>query len=134
MRMKLLLCVFSVSLFISCSDDVEIDNSDLLIGSWTNQQVNDNIFTFQRSAKLNENEYGFTFEVSGRFIERTISGWCATPPVSFGDNHGSWSRSDSVVSITITYWGGLGDYKWKIISVDNSTLKMYKVSQIYRAQ
>jgi hypothetical protein len=119
-------------LLISCNNEVEINKSDLLIGSWINQQINDTAYTFQRSAELKENEYGFTFDLSGKFTERTISGWCATPPVSFIDNQGNWSRSDSVISIATTYWGGLVDYKWKIVSVDYSTLKIVRISQTYR--
>jgi hypothetical protein len=129
-----ILSLFSFLLLVSCNNDIEINESDLLIGNWINPVTNDTIYTFERSLKLQEDAYGLTFDASGKFTERTISGWCATPPVSYIDNEGEWSRNDSIISVSTIYWGGLVDYKWKVISVDKSILKIYKISQTYRTE
>ena len=135
MRIKIwILILFPFLLLVSCNNDIEINESDLLIGNWINPVVNDTIYIFERSLKLQEDAYGLTFDVSCKFTERTISGWCATPPVSYTDNEGEWSRNDSIISVSTIYWGGLVDYKWKVISVDKSILKIYKISQTYRTE
>jgi len=135
MKIKIwILILFPFLLLVSCNNDIEINESDLLIGNWINPVVNDTIYIFERSLKLQEDAYGLTFDVSCKFTERTISGWCATPPVSYTDNEGEWSRNDSIISVSTIYWGGLVDYKWKVISVDKSILKIYKISQTYRTE
>jgi len=135
MKIKILILIlFPFLLLVSCNNDIEINESDLLIGNWINPVVNDTIYIFERSLKLQEDAYGLTFDVSCKFTERTISGWCATPPVSYTDNEGEWSRNDSIISVSTIYWGGLVDYKWKVISVDKSILKIYKISQTYSTE
>lgn len=127
---KLLLLVIPVLLLSSCSDEIETGQSGLL-GSWTNEQVNDSLLTFQRTASLSDNKYGFSFDSSGKFVERTISGWCATPPVSYVNNQGSWTSYNDMVFISTTFWGGTATYKWKILSVDKFSLKLCKISEKY---
>ncbi len=115
----------------------EVDNvkslpeADYLIGSWVNPQATDSIICYERSESLNEQEYGFTFLSGNAFIERKNAGWCATPPIYYADFEGSWSRDESVLEIAVGYWGGMARYRWEIISVDNTTLKIIRAEQEY---
>ena len=135
-KMKNLLWLLLPLLLISCQEDQEllIQNSDELMGSWTNQVVNDSIMEFTKAGSLKDNEYGFEFKPNQVFIERKNSGWCGTPPISYADFEGTWQRQDSILIITVDYWGGTADYKWEIISVDENNLKIYKVSEEYHNQ
>jgi len=132
MMKKLILFLFPVLLF-SCEKELEllIQNSDELMGSWTNQVVNDTIMEFTKADSLNNNDYGFEFKPNQVFIERKNSGWCGTPPIAYADFEGTWQRQDSILIIIVEYWGGTADYKWEISSVDENRLKIYKVSEEY---
>ncbi len=132
MMKKLILFLFPVLLF-SCEKEPElfIQNSDELMGSWTNQLENDTIMEFTRADSLKVNDYGFEFKSNQIFIERKNAGWCGTPPIAYADFEGTWQRQDSLLIITVDYWGGTADYKWQIISVDENSLKIYKMSEEY---
>jgi hypothetical protein len=84
-----------------------------------------------KSNKLKENEYGILFKSNGKLTERKNSGWCGTPPISYADFNGYWEEHNSIIEIKVDYWGGLADYQWKIISVDNDILTVYKISEDY---
>ena len=92
-------------------------------GYWTDAQINDTINIYMKSTKLKEGQYCFGFQSNGKFIERKNSGWCGTPPIAYGDFEGSWSINDSIVEISVPFWGGTAEYKWKILSLDNFKLK-----------
>lgn len=134
--MKNLIWLLFPLLLISCEEEPEllIQNTDELLGSWTNQVVNDTIMEFKKAGSLKDNEYGFEFKSDQVFIERKNSGWCGTPPIAYADFEGTWQRQDSLLTITVDYWGGTADYKWKIISVDENSLKIYKISEEYHNQ
>jgi hypothetical protein len=120
-------------LLISCQEEPEllIQNSHELMGSWTNRVANDSIMEYSKAASLKENEYGFEFKPDQVFIERKNSGWCGTPPIAYANFEGTWQRQDSILIITVDYWGGTADYKWEIITVDENRLKIYKMSEEY---
>ena len=129
---KLILFLFPVLLF-SCEKEPKllIQNSDELMGSWTNQVINDTIIEFTKADSLKNNDYGFEFKPDQAFIERKNAGWCGTPPIAYADFEGTWQRQDSILIIIVEYWGGTADYKWEISSVDENRLKIYKVSEEY---
>jgi hypothetical protein len=147
---KKMIYVFSITvLFVACKkenyqklddsndssnvivDSSKIDDSAKLIGCWINPQLSDTIWTFDKAENLQENTYGFIFNYEQVFIERDHSGWCGTAPVSYSDYEGTWSKNDYIINIASKYWGGTTDYQWKIISVDENTLKIYKVYTNY---
>jgi len=125
-RIFLLLTLFA---FLSCQKSEELMNyeSEKLIGYWTNPQLNDTLWSFERINRLPDNQYGFAFKTGQIFIERKNSGWCGTPPISYADFDGTWSQNDSIINISVGYWGGMIDYHWKIIWVDKEKLTVYKI-------
>jgi len=108
--------------------------NDLLIGSWFNPQHNDSIVTYERAKGLVDNEYSFSFKEDMTFIERKNAGWCGTPPISYADFDGIWSQKDSILEITVDYWGGTADYTWKILSLDETTLKIIRQEENYNLE
>lgn len=120
MKKTVLLLFFFVAL--SCSkDDINIDENNLLLGSWINPQYKNNKTTFKRAKSLKEDDYGISFSSQGIFIERH-SGWCGTPPLIFSDFKGMWNENNNNIKINIDNGTGISERIWKIISLDNETL------------
>ena len=137
MRTKTRLIIIMLGIaFIACekNDENKTANSAQLIGSWHNLIYTDSIVTFTRSASLEENEYGFSFNEDNSFIERKNSGWCGTPPVSYTDFDGTWTNNDTIIEISVGYWGGSAEYKWKIVTVDDVNLKIIILEQDYHLE
>ena len=110
-------------------DDLKGTDFEELTGTWINPQWNDTIITYQKSKGLKDNEYGFSINANGKFIERKNAGFCGTPPVTYADYEGTWSKTDSLLIISVGYWGGTEDIRWKIISLSKSSLSVAIVSQ-----
>ncbi len=132
-RLIILLFAFSI---MACEQNNEnaAANDDFLIGSWYNPQYNDSIVTFERSGGLVDNEYSFSFNEDKTFIERKNAGWCGTPPISYADFDGIWSKNDSTIEINVDYWGGTADYTWKLVSIDATNLKIIFLEEDYHLE
>jgi hypothetical protein len=132
---RLIIFLFAFSI-IACEKNNEnaAVNADQLIGSWFNPQYNDSIVIYKRSEGLVDNEYSFTFKEDKSFLERKNSGWCGTPPISYADFDGIWSNNDSIVEITVDYWGGTAEYIWKVVSIDDFTLVIKRIEEIYNLE
>jgi hypothetical protein len=118
--LALLLCLA----LISCrKDGVVPQNSDInLIGTWVDPEYNDTVITYTKAENLIENHLGFVFKTGNVVVYRQNSGFCGTPPIVTEDYEGTWTQNDSVVDLTVGYWGGISKYTWKIISIDNQHL------------
>lgn len=129
--------VLSVFFLVACKKEkefensidlkVEIPSSEKLLGCWVNRVTEDSIYTLEKADSLKENEYCFQFNEDSVFIERKNIFWCETPPITYADHMGTWTMEDSIIEITVGYWGGLMDYKWQIISVDANYLRLAKI-------
>lgn len=130
---KILLLLFVITL-IGCEETIEskVDSSDPLIGSWINPQYMDTLWRYERADALQDDCPGFTFKAEGLFVERKNAGWCGTPPITYANFNGSWTMQDSLITVTVDYWGGEADYQWRIISVDDRYLILDKVKEEYR--
>lgn len=106
-----------------------LKSEDFLVGSWSNIHYSDSTFTVKKVSSLNDDEYGFTFNADFTFIEHKNEGWCGTPPISYADFDGTWSESDSVISISVAYWGGVVDYQWKVLSKRNDKLELWRMKE-----
>ena len=132
---RLIILLFALFI-IACEKNNEkaAPSIDFVIGSWFNPQYNDSIVTYDRSEGLVDNEYGFSFNENETFIERKNAGWCGTPPIFYADFDGTWSKNDSIIKITVDYWGGTAEYTWKVLSVDELTMKIQKIEEIYNLE
>jgi hypothetical protein len=115
---------------VTVNEGAEI-NTEYLTGCWIHPQYKDSTITYEKSGKLSDQEYGFSFKPENKFLERKNIGWCGTPPVSYGDYEGTWTRNDSILDISVGYWGGTEDYKWKIMSMDQHHLTLFTVAVEY---
>ncbi len=125
-------CVFSCENDLMEADSLG-DNADI-IGTWIDNGYDDDILLLKRAEKFDPSKYGFTLHSDGTFTERKNSGWCATPPVALEDFDGTWEAvSDSLITVTVGYWGGTMTYQIRIVSLDYENLRIRYLYQEDRA-
>jgi hypothetical protein len=102
-----------------------------IVGTWIEESdrslpaLEDSTTRLIRSEELDQDRYGFSIKEDGTFLERKNAGWCGTPPISFGNFEGTWTAlSDSLLQITVGYWGGTMSYQIRIVSLDKETLRI----------
>jgi hypothetical protein len=125
--MKRLVILFALALLVSCGKDfLEVDalgENTGIIGTWIDNGYKGDTLMMYRAGKLDSQKYGFTIKVDGTFIEHKNAGWCGTPPISYDNFEGTWEIvSDSLLDITVAYWGGMMTYQIRIIGVDEKEL------------
>ena len=127
--MRKIVFLLVLMLLASCEaskDQVEYlgHNADI-IGSWEEVSRKDTISVFHRVNDLEIEEYGFTINEDGTFLERKNSGWCGTPPIVYSVYEGEWKVvSDSVLEITVGFWGGVMVYNMHILSITFDSLRI----------
>lgn len=114
-------------LLISCSENLQ--EADMLganaeiVGTWIENGYEDDVTLLDRAESLDPSSYGFTIGEDGTFIERKNAGWCGTPPISYDNFDGQWvALSDSLLEITVGYWGGTMTYQLRIVFLDQENL------------
>lgn len=123
----LLCCLVLVS---ACNKDEDLAAVDglpeLFFGAWVEPAYEDSVMILTRSLFLKEDSPGFVFKRDGGFIQRTVAGWCATPPVVYENYHGVWEKVDeNTYQINIDFWGNEAlSYTWELVSVDAGKLKL----------
>jgi hypothetical protein len=115
-------------LFASCKEDeIKIDKEKLLIGIWNLSHYNANGNVYSRSLEFSHT-YCYQFKVDRTLIERSLTGGCATPPVALSDYQGTWSFiNDSLIKVKVDYWGGIMNYRIKIVSLTVDSLKVMQL-------
>ncbi|MDA3821215.1 MAG: hypothetical protein PF450_01195 [Bacteroidales bacterium] len=87
-------------------------------------EYTESAIVLEKVSSLPNDEYGIEFKSNGKLTEWKNSGWCGTPPISYGEFEGSWEfKNDSVLSIESEYWGGTSIMEWEILELNNQTLK-----------
>lgn len=126
----LIICVIFL---VSCKKETSESTTLPLgtIGTWVKPSYYDDVMILEKASGLDESGYGFTILADANFVERKISGWCATPPVSFENFSGHWTLHNSTMEISVRYWGGMANYSWKLELLDNNKLKVTKLSEKY---
>lgn len=129
MKVRTLLFALLGFLLFACSDEADLFQPSAfdISGYWANGEYTDTIQTFYRSENLVDKQYCFEFRANGTFVERKNVGWCGTPPVSYGDYEGTWTMNDSIVEISVPFWGGMTDLKWKIVDLNNHQISYITV-------
>lgn len=123
--MKHILVIALIAIaFTACKKDeqpVEPTNQSL-VGSWLMAESQDTLLHFVKTDNLAENQYGITFMSNNSLIERKNNSFCGTPPITTADYNGTWSYTDSLITISVGYWGGTAQYSWKILSQTSNHL------------
>jgi hypothetical protein len=128
-----ILLLFSIVILTSCENDIDLKSveAELIIGHWISPVYIDTLVQYTRAEGLIENDYGISFNPGNSLVERQNAGWCGTPPISFANYNGTWSKTGDVIDITVDFWGGKAFHKWKVIANDKKTLTIYPVKSEY---
>ena len=127
--MKKLVILLLTLVMVACEKEL-VDTEALgenagIIGTWVENGYEDDLTLLNRANKLDPSKYGFTIEDNGSFIERKNAGWCGTPPITYDNFEGTWEAlSDSLIEITVGYWGGTLTYQMRIVSLDAEDLRI----------
>ena len=124
----LTIILFSLLFSFSCNKvENNIDTNNLIIGTWNYAGYLNNVSIYARNLDFSNN-HCYRFNSDGTLVERNISGWCATPPVSYDNYDGTWAIiNDKVIQINVEYWGGMRTYRLDINSVNRDSLKIEEV-------
>ena len=125
--MKKLIILLVGVLLISCEKDMlelaNLGSNQGIVGTWVEDTYKGDTLFLQRNGAFDKEKYGFTIHEDGTFIEHKNAGWCGTPPISYDSFEGSWEAvSDSLLNVTVAYWGGMMTYQIRIVSLDEEEL------------
>ena len=114
-------------LMVSCEKDLmelEALGSNVgIVGTWVENEYKGDTLFLQRNGAFDKEKYGFTINDDGTFVEHKNAGWCGTPPITFDSFDGTWEAvSDSLIDITVAFWGGMMTYQIRIVSLDAEEL------------
>jgi len=127
--MKRIVVAWILVMMVSCAEEMSVaemlgDNSGIF-GTWVENGYIEEMAVLERAGALDGDSYGFTIREDGTFIERKNAGFCGTPPVTYANFDGEWvALSDSLLEITVGYWGGTINYQMRIVSLERDTLKI----------
>jgi hypothetical protein len=121
--------LFALLLLGSCAEmdftETSLGENADIVGTWVEESREDLVTLMEREESLDPEKYGFIIRGNGEFIERKNAGWCATPPISYDNFEGTWEAlSDSLLEITVGYWGGTMTYQIRILSLDEQSLRI----------
>ena len=114
---------------IGCSQNetIPINESNKLIGYWINPVYTGSELQLTRASSLKSDGYGLSFLEKTQCVERS-SGWCGTPPLTFMDFQGTYSKNDSIIVIIIDNGiNGTQNIKWVIKALDDKTLILERI-------
>ena len=113
---------------ISCTDNpINQSVPENLLGTWIFRSYENEIYTMEKSFRLENDNSGLVILNNGSLIERKNIGWCGTPPIVYGNYQGTWkSAPDNMLEVNVEYWGGTEIYSMEIVSVTNSKLVFKK--------
>jgi len=120
--MKKLAFLMVIFVLVSCEKELLVmdalgENAGI-VGNWIEEAYQGDTVLLKRAGELDNVKYGFTINEDGTFIERKNSGWCGTPPIAYANYDGTWEAvSDSLLNITVGYWGGMMTYQIRIVSL-----------------
>jgi hypothetical protein len=129
MKKNFLFLIFIIILISSCAkDEIKFDPDNPLIGIWDYSGQEENVTLFIRSRELS-NSFCYRFNADGTLIERNISGFCGTPPVSYTNYQGNWTLlNDTLIKVDVIYYDGKRSYNLDIEAVDANTLKVVTIT------
>ena len=127
--MKKILFFLTLVMMVSCQKEfLEADalgSNSGIVGTWVEEGYEGDVLFMNRSDQLDPSKYGFIIEDDGTFIERKNTGWDAAPALALDNFEGSWEAvSDSLLNITVAYWGGTMTYQIRIVSLDEEQLSI----------
>ncbi len=121
---RLTILIVMALLAISCEKQAGLELDALgenagIVGTWVEEEYLGDTLWLERAGDLDVDKYGFSINGDGTFIEHKNANWRETNPVFYDNFEGTWEAvSDSLLSITVGYWGGVITYQIRIVALD----------------
>jgi hypothetical protein len=127
-KVALLIFLFGCIMSSCSKNEIKIDKDNLLIGTWTYSHSTVDAYVYSRVQDFTQTN-GYRFNQDGTLIERNLSGFCATPPVSYSDYSGSWTiLKENLILVNRTNFDGPKSYKLEIELVTTDSLKVIQIN------
>lgn len=120
--MRNLLIILVLALLFSCEAD-QLNMEALgantgIVGTWVRDEYQGDTLFLDRSGAFVADKYGFTLHDDGTFTEHKTSSLDLNSPQAYRSYEGTWEAvSDSLLDITVAYWGGVMTYQIRILSL-----------------
>jgi hypothetical protein len=124
--------IFLSLILSSCSkkDEMKDYSDSQLIGTWSYSFTQNDLTVYTRTPDFIESD-GIKFKADGTLIQRKNSGDCGTPPISYANYKGTWSKiNDTIIEIKAGYWGGTTTSRLDIEYISSYTLKFFTISSV----
>lgn len=127
--MKRILFAWILLMMVSCAEEMGpaemMGENSGIFGTWVEKGYDQEIAVLERAGALAADSYGFIIREDGTFTERKNAGFCGTPPITYANFDGEWvALSDSLLEITVGYWGGTINFQMRIVSLERDTLEV----------
>ncbi len=137
--MKTFALLLVLALMLSCEKELleadALGENSGIVGTWVDNGVDDDITLLKRAENFDLSKYGFTINDDGTFVERKNANWEYSAPIAYDEFDGTWEAvSDSLLTITVGYWGGTMTYQIRIVSLDQENLGIRYLYAEDRAQ
>ncbi len=125
--MKRIAFLLVLVLLVSCEKGfIEADalgaNADI-VGTWVETGYEEDVLLLERTENFDPSKYGFTIHEDGTFIERKNTESYTAQSITYDNFEGTWEAlSDSLLNITVGFWGGTMTYQIRIVSLDLENL------------
>jgi hypothetical protein len=131
--LSITLALLFVGLLSGCSKKYDPQNP--IEGLWVldkGETISDEvIFSFHRASEFEKDKPGYAFKPNGLLISRQNAGWCGTPPVSYVETQGVWSKNRNRITLNGIYWGGTFVTEFEIHQLNEHQLQVKEVSVKY---
>lgn len=118
-----------LTLSFSPASSVAMDIEKDIIGVWVYSNYENEAVQYEKADAFVEDRPGIAFKADGSLVKRQNIGWCGTPPITYGNDAGTWTkRSDSTITIKYTYWGGTMEEDWQIVSLEDGKLATRRIA------
>ena len=114
-------------ILIACDSPIrdELEQRSDVYGTWVYDGYSTDLdcSVYFRDQEFATGQPGVSFKDLGLFVEKTNSGWCGTPPISYHEYEGSWNfEGESFIEIRSKYWGGDKECVLEILSLTPDSL------------
>ncbi|EON76693.1 hypothetical protein ADIS_3143 [Lunatimonas lonarensis] len=109
--------------FFSCTQQEDL-SGPLPVESRVQAERVDQGFTLQQVSSVPANTFGYRLLPGGKMVNRTFSGWCATPPIVTQDYEGTWRLDGDILTWESPFWGGIETQEWRISPSAQNTIRV----------
>ena len=117
-------------------DSAENKETGILFQKWVFVDSNEEGGRYESRPQWQEDQSGMEFMKDGTMVIRQNAGWCGTPPITYSNFSGTWTKiSKTELALEHEYWGGTIKSTLTIVKLNKKELLVkFKMQEIIRSQ